>query len=540
MTDADWKHGGPTDAASADETSAPDASRVCARLLGSCLVLVLGIVACDERGSQPMAAEKSTVSPPTAAADAGAGDATATPAGTAQPDFCARPGDDAIRDVFCGESQPAITSLHDLQQLLDLVPGPPNAEDVAAMRSTNSVKFPLLMSHSTALFGHLVSSINPRAIVTGPRGFLAFQRGVQEVELVTVARQRQVFDFYLLTFTRACDAAAEGCSPNERFTSQTERDWTGVQIQDDEELKNTPSDCRQCHQRGADAPSLLMRELQSPWTHFFEPLPNYDITNAPLPGVRGYDLMRDYVQAKGDEAYAGVDVTVYPQTAAFVLESACGVVQPLYFDAPTIEDERYPYGPDGYATAPHASPTWDRAYEAFKRGEQLALPYFDGRATDPDKLTRVSDAYANYRADPDNAPALPDLADVFPNDPHTRAQIGLQTEPDATPVEALIQACGGCHNNVLDQSISRARFNIDLSTLSRSEIDVAIARISLPTLSPGAMPPAPARQLDPDARDRLLAFLRQSDHDAPDSQLQHAAELGMSGGSGPPMASLSE
>jgi hypothetical protein len=502
------------------------------------VLLLIELVGCDRATLPPMAAKTRVHAPPMAAtADAAAADADAAPAAGApqQPGFCGRTGDDAVRDLFCVDTQPTIANLHDLQQLLDLVPGQPNPDDVAAMRSTNSVKFPLLLSHSTALFGHLVSSINPRMIVIGPRGMLAFQRGVQEVELVTTERQSLRFDFYLLTFTRDCDATPEGCGPAERFTPQIENAWTSVRIEDDEELKDTPSDCRQCHQRGIDAPTLLMRELQSPWTHFFGPLPNYDITTASLPGVRGYDLMRDYIEAKGDEPYAGVDVTMYPPTAAFVLQSACGVMQPLYFDAPTIEDERYPYGPDGYATVPQSSPTWDAAYEAFKRGDQLALPYFDTRATDPDKLAMSSDAYMRYRADVDRGDSadLPDLADIFSDDPHTRAQVGLQTEPDATPVEALIQACGSCHNDVLDQSISRARFSIELSRLPRSELDAAIDRIDRASDAAGAMPPAASRQLDPDARDRLLDFLRQGGHDVPDPRLQHAAEAGMAGGAGP-------
>jgi hypothetical protein len=50
--------------------------------------------------------------------------------------------------------------------------------------------------------------------------------------------------------------------------------------------------------------------------------------------------------------------------------------------------------------------------------------------------------------------------------------LGSQTEPDATPSEAPVQICGSCHNDVLDQTISRARFNIDLKRIRRDELDL--------------------------------------------------------------------
>jgi cytochrome c553 len=274
-----------------------------------------------------------------------------------------------------------------------------------------------------------------------------------------------------------------------------------------------------------------MRELQSPWTHFFEP-PFATPPDITPPGIRGYDLLNEYVAAKGDELYGGMSVAGVAFVAPFVLQNVVGFTQPLLFDAPRIEDERWPYSADsGYATVPSPSPTWDAAYDAFKRGEQLALPYLDTRASDLDKQTQVSAAYQRYRAGEIAADELPDMADVFPDDPSVRAQIGLQTEPDATPVEALIQACGACHNDVLDQSISRARFNVAVSRLERAELERAIERIQRQPSEPGAMPPPDARQLDASAQARLLEYLRQDSRSADDdAKLEHAATLGMAGG----------
>ena len=95
-------------------------------------------------------------------------------------------------------------------------------------------------------------------------------------------------------------------------------------------------------------------------------------------------------------------------------------------------------------------------------------------------------------------------------------------------MEALIQACGSCHNDVLDQSLSRARFNIDLSRLDRTELDTAIERIERPRTEPGCMPPPEARQLDPTVR--VLDYLRGDARDAGVvDALERASALGMAG-----------
>jgi hypothetical protein len=449
-----------------------------------------------------------------------------------RPAFCAHEGDDAIRDVFCADSQPMIRSLVDFQNLFDINPsGPDPNTNHDAFATALSLKPSngdvAVLGHSTALPGHLISPINPRVIVMGDRIIVAYQRGVQRLELATRTRETYDFKLYLLSFEQACNERDEGCSPGDLYTPAIERDWNQVQVRDEEDLKNTTFDCRQCHRRGRDSSTLLMRELESPWTHFLFPLA---ATN-PIPGVTGSDLMADYVAGKGDEPYGGLALDAISPIAPFKLESVVGNNQPLLFDAPKIENERWPYGPNGYASQPGPSPTWDAAYEAFKRGEQLALPYLEQRAVDVNKQAELAHAYQRYRAGEIEPEELPDLADIFPDDPSLRAKIGLQTEPDATPEDALIQACGGCHNDVLDQSISRARFSIALARLDRAEIDLAIDRIQRPRTTPGAMPPPEARQLDPDVRDRLLDYLRRDLTAVEiDPRLERAATLGMLGG----------
>ena len=446
-----------------------------------------------------------------------------------RPGLCSRDRDDAVRDVFCAPSAPRIRSLEDLQEHLALQP---DQQFYSAEGETlGGDKFVTLLGHSTALSGHLVSPINPRLLVLGSGTFMAFQRGVQKVEVIASARDAGFLNFYLIEFEQACNRRSEGCTSGDLYTPRIERDWLSVSVRDDEDLKNTPADCRQCHQRASETPRFLMRELNNPWTHFIQPPPaNPDQFVGP--GVQGKDLLDDYTRAKGDERYGGFALQRLVPLAPFLLETLVGPDQPVLFDAPGIENERWPYRSDsGYAREAGRSPTWEAAYEAFKRGEQPALPYIEPRPTDPDKHAQHSEAYARYRAGEISEDELPDISDIFPDDPSVRARIGLQTEPDASAVEALIQACGGCHNDVLDQEISRARFNVDLWRHDPAEIAVAIERLERSATDPGVMPPAEARQLDPRVRQTLLEYLRSDPlSGTPDPRLERAAELGMSGG----------
>jgi hypothetical protein len=441
------------------------------------------------------------------------------PDGASPPAFCQHPGDDAVRDLFCGDAPPRITSLADLHTRLKVVTSQGGSQALAAA----------ILGHSTSLKGHLVSPINPRAIVSGDQQdlLLAFQRGVQQVE-IAARRNRSALTFYLLTFRQACNDAPGGCRPGDLYTPTVESGWTSVVAEDDEALKNTPSDCRQCHERGTKTLTLLMRERDAPWTHFFAPEGD---PAAPLYryGISGGLLTTQFRAARGDETYANLTSASIQNAFGFALEAAVPGTQPLIFDAPGILSEHFPSS-DGVPSAPQRSAIWDREFDAFKRGEHLALPYFDALTTDPTKLATLSKAYRDYQDGTLAAADLPDLADVFPDDPQTRAEIGLETEPNATPVQALVQACGPCHNDVLDQTLSRARFSVDVTRLTRPEIEQALKRLQLDEDAPSAMPPADARRLTPPVRARLVEYLQQGEFsDADRSFLEHAATVGMAG-----------
>lgn len=480
------------------------------------------------------AAESGAHEPSTTRADA-ASDMGLADAGAAQPDapipderqaLCARPADDAMRDIFCKGARPSVSSLRELLARLEIDALPVDMDEAAAAKISHApdavLETATLLGHSTALSGQLVSPINPRAILLNRSTQVAFQRGVQKVEIVTQDRQSGRRNFYLVSFTQACNEQRAGCLPGDLYTLSIERDWTRVALEDDEDLKNTPRDCRMCHQRKLEAPILLMREVLGPWLHFFFIDPDGDLYKDGE-GPSGRKLVLAYRAAKGEESYAGLGPSALRHTAGITLQKALRTGQPLQFD-PTIEVQA---NADG-GSAPGRSPIWDALYANFKRGQHLALPYFRLDPTDPNKRAALSAAYARYRRGELAKDALPDLADIFPDDAQTRAEIGLQTEPGATPAETLIQACGSCHNDVLDQTLSRARFNVALARMSREELDLAVARILAAADSEEVMPPKGMRQLDAGGKLRLIDYLKQSTRAAQDDALlESAARMGM-------------
>jgi hypothetical protein len=358
-------------------------------------------------------------------------------------------------------------------------------------------------------------------LLLGRDVFMAFQRGVQQVELAALDHDTGHVNPYLVTFRQACNDA--GCTPGDLYTPALERGWAKVELRDAEDLKNTPADCRQCHQRARPTAALLMRELRGPWTHFFAPAtvsPEYQPPDWPT----GRELALDFLAAKGNEIYAGMPTIAGGHTAGISLQSRVDPGQPIEFASQQIAAELAAYDA---GTRPRSA-TWDKAYQAFKRGELLPLPHFLQRPTDPDKQAALTAAYQRFRAGEVGPEQLPDLSDIFPDDPQVRAELGLATEPDASPAELLIQACGSCHNDVLDQSISRARFNIALDRMSRGELDLAIERIERAPDASGVMPPPDTRQLEATGRARLLDYLRRGERSAEDDALlEHAAQQGM-------------
>jgi hypothetical protein len=418
-------------------------------------------------------------------------------------DVCARPGDDPVRSVFCAGTRPDIASLVDLETALQI--------DGPSLGGLSGIS---VVAHSTSLSIRSVSAINPRLIALRVEVppvelmTLAFTRGEQFCELAVRDRGDHELRFYVVGFRQACNDARDGCRPGDLLTPAIERDWTEVTLYDATDVTNTVLDCATCHQpQGPGTPKLLrMQELEDPWTHWL-----FRSSDG------GAALLADYSAAKGDEGLAGMTAV---QVQAAHPENLNELVtynsppQPYPFDSAAIEAEVRASAAERGGDQPvdngipGQSATWQTAYARSLAGEVIPVPYHDVKVTDANKLARMTRAYQDYRRGDLARDDLPDIRDVFPDDPHLQAEMGTMTEPGSSGEAVLLQACSPCHNGRLDQTLSRARFRADLDGMSRQEKDVAIARLRLPASDPHVMPPALLRSLTDEARNRAIDALR--------------------------------
>lgn len=423
--------------------------------------------------------------------------------------LCARTGEDDVRDAFCDHA-PEIFSLYDLQRVLGL-----DSESVTKLREikTGGVTAISLAGHSTSLSKRSVSAINPRLFQARARFpslqmvLLAFNRGEQEVELISRDRVTGDLNFYLVSFRQACNDSKRGCSHADLFTSAIERDWTEMTLYDELDLQNTVWDCATCHQPNGPATvkHIIMQEFNAPFTHWF------------FRDSEGGDaLLTDYLAAHGDAAYGGMDteqVRVSDPTLLPTLILSRDATYRGAFDSVRIEQEIKQNSAQNGGWQPYdnrvpgVSETWQAAYQNSLQGSALTLPYHDVKVTDPEKLRRATEALQAFSRAELDAEDLPALNDVFPDDPKLLAELGMTTEPGSDGESVLLQACSQCHREPLDPTLSRARFRADLQGMDRAEKDLAIERMRLDPADPLAMPPARARTLTKEARERAIQAL---------------------------------
>jgi hypothetical protein len=250
---------------------------------------------------------------------------------------------------------------------------------------------------------------------------------------------------------------------------------------------------------------MRMQEIDVPWTHWF-------MTSS----EGGQTLLDDFVAAHAGETFAGMTTEQIQRSnpsSLSIVVSFSGA-QPNPFESKQIEQEVK----DSAAamggnqpldnSVPGTSATWQASFERASRGEAIAVPYHDVKVSDPKKLDQMTAAYRRYLDGALDAAALPDIRDVFPDDQELSAQLGVTTTPGLDGESVLIAACAQCHNERLDQSLSRARFRADLEGMDRGERELAIERLQLPASDPLAMPPARLRVLTDEARQRAIEALR--------------------------------
>jgi len=344
---------------------------------------------------------------------------------------------------------------------------------------------------STGMGLHMVTPFNPNAILVKsifPARYmvLAFARGEPLVELV--ANDSQTLHFFAIRFHPACEAT--GCNSADLLTPTIESNWTGYELFDDEALANTTLDCNTCHQpNGPGTPKILrMQERFSPWTHWFSRLSDSEFL---FLFYRSHDL---------ESTYAGAEInldTTNPGALQFVLEDNGFVPQPNEFVSQKISDELRANG---------TSATWQALYANAVAGNAIPPPYFGVNQTDPNKAAAMLDAYRAVMAGTLPRDQLPDIRDVF--DESALSAMSIRPKPGLDGRGILVHMCSQCHNSRLDQTLTRARFNVmALDAMSREERDTAIGRLQLADSDPAKMPPPRFRSLSDAERALVIAEL---------------------------------
>jgi hypothetical protein len=418
-------------------------------------------------------------------------------------------GDVFIR-VFCadvdGGTVPNVTSLVELENLLGV-----------GFADGGQPAFALL-GHSSSLVSRFVSAINPRAILftpppadgSTPSGYvlLSYSRGDSFVEVAAHDPVLNQVVLYLVVFQSTCDASDAGCTPADRLTPGDESGWTGVtSYTAATEINDTILDCFQCHQpQGTQSPTLLrMQEINAPFTHFF---------SATTAG--GRSLLADFHAAHGQaESYGGIPADQIdqssPQLLAQLITAAGFGTQPNAFDSATIEaqvEQSAPAQPSLNLPA-GTSPAWSSIYAQAELGNEIAVPYHDVKVTDPVKLAAASALYQSVQSGQQPPSALTDIRDVF-LDEGVR-DMGFAPAAGLDGGALLVQVCQQCHNSRLDQTISRALFNVQiLSLLPASRKQAAIDRLNITdSTDPLMMPPPALRTLSSEERRAMIETLMQ-------------------------------
>lgn len=416
--------------------------------------------------------------------------------------FCARHQGKTNRVIqaFCQEGiRPK--SLKEFQQALGF-----NFVDLTPNRNRNGSNGNpafAVQGHSSSLVGKFTSSINPRVIIMSPENLgnnnsnpnfvvMGFVRGEQFVEVIVnngppVNGVHQL-DMFLIGFKQECNSKPEHCSPGELLTPAVESNWTEFTIYDAEDLKNTIVDCRHCHQpEGLNSPVILrMQELRNPWTHWFRD------------NTAGRELIADYYAAHGqDEEYGGIPGVMIRASDPQKLENLVRghgfrelQIQEIEFQTNNIENQVRNSSPAQPAdnTVPGTSDTWEQLFQMAARGYTddgrtiIPIPYHDVKVTEPELLEKFTQQYQDFRAGLVSMDEFEDHREVLRTDPVQLANMGFAVRPGTDPKTMMIQSCNQCHNSKLDQSLSRAKFDVDLDAMGDravAAIEVAIARLKL-------------------------------------------------------------
>jgi hypothetical protein len=405
---------------------------------------------------------------------------------------CAKHYGDIISAKFCASATPpTLTSLADLEALLGLTVQP-NPNGLPGINTNVRVT---LNGESTGLGIRSTNPITPRAFLSTPPlagapnptyQVLTFSRGEPFVELVANDPAAQTLRFFLVRFHPTCEAT--GCTHGDLQTSTIESGWTSYTLYDDAAISNTTVDCLNCHQAGGPGTKkiLRMQELLNPWGHWFYP-----------ERPETLQIVQAFQAAHPTESYAGIPyqniLPSRPFSLMQLLQNNGFGTQPNAFDTLTINTE---------LAAGGTSQTWAQLYAKSLAGLEIPVPYYTN-PYDTTKLQAMTAAYQQTVAGTMSRAQMPDVSATMMDS--ALADMSIRPKAGLDGRGILVQMCQMCHNSRLDQTQSRARFNVEqLGQLSRTEKDLAIARLQLPADDRHAMPPVRFHELS--AAERQLAI----------------------------------
>ena len=407
---------------------------------------------------------------------------------------------DRITNRFCQDVQGgAVPQPHSLAEFMSVL-GLSFANRTSGNGTNGNPAFAIL-GHSSALTAREVSSITPTAFVFTPLDasgtvppdytFVAYDPGETFLEVASYSPADAAVNFYLVLFDKDCTHAPGGCTPTDLLTPNQTEGWSNVRIYESTTaLNNTIADCRQCHigaghdlPMGGDPLILRMQEIESPHTHWFS-----------TKSAGGKALLADFHAAHGtDEDYgpipaALIDASDPDQMATFIQAAGFGN-QPNPFPSAAIESEVTASAPAQPAVnVPMGqSATWANVYAQAVSGNAIAVPYHDVKVTDPDRLSRMTEVYKQWRTGARKD--LPvDIREVLLTS--GLADMGFAPPPGLDGRGLLVQQCQQCHHSRLDPTVTRDQFLVDrLDQMSRAEKDLAIQRIQMATSTRLTMPP---------------------------------------------------
>jgi len=433
---------------------------------------------------------------------------------------CESGATDRVTLALCREPAPVIDSLKALYEALGFA-----AQHERRVAAT---------TQSLGLSARLVSAANPRAFVFAnnvdyvpvPHDKLAvvsFARGEQLVELVALDTITYDWNFYLLSFTQACNQA--GCTLEQLLTEQVERNWTGYTLYSDRELVDTPLDCLSCHLPYGPGTHklLLMRELPDPWLHWGDFRGVNETANCSQDGPQvsdpgrhvpgdGLDLLVSLEGRTG--SYGGIDI-------GELADSKSGrLMSDFYVDARLVINDS-PYG----GNYPQVEREFDSAavlcelldsptsarWELYR--DELAVlglpvPSPAADILDPEKRNAFQRDRAAYLGQHEGDSALDVASGLLARDVLT--QMGLVPREQDDAPEILRQMCVRCHGHDMPAGLRRAGFDATaVDSFTPASARAIKARLRLPRTSPEIMPPLRSGELPSWALERIETYIDQ-------------------------------